>query len=440
MNRMRLWLTKANPVVFVMFAGLAGFCAYFSMYAFRKPFTAATFDAVAGWDFALDYKIALVIAQVAGYALSKLIGVKVIAEMRPERRAAAIVLLIGFSWIALVLFALVPAPWNVVALFMNGLPLGLIWGLVFGFMEGRRTSEVLGAILCASFILSSGVVKSVGKTLMDGWQVSEFWMPAAVGVVFMPLLAISVIALAALPPPSAADEAERVARRPMMARQRAAFLAAHWPMLVLLVGAYVMLTAFRDLRDNFAAEIWQALGYGDAASVFTASEGPVAVLSLVVMAVLIAVKNNGRALLFMHGVILSGFAILGASTLAYQQGLLSPIAWMIAGGAGLYLAYTPFNAMLFDRMIAYSGTVATAGFLIYVADATGYLGSVALLLFRNFGAVDLPWLPFFVAAAYVTSAVGLVFVSGAVILLLGFRKDRSRANRPPERDAAAVSR
>ena len=439
MNRMRLWLTKANPVVFVMFAGLAGFCAYFSMYAFRKPFTAATFDAVAGWDFALDYKIALVIAQVAGYALSKLIGVKVIAEMRPERRAAAIVLLIGFSWIALVLFALVPAPWNVVALFMNGLPLGLIWGLVFGFMEGRRTSEVLGAILCASFILSSGVVKSVGKTLMDGWQVSEFWMPAAVGVVFMPILAISVIALAALPPPSAADEAERVARRPMMARQRAAFLAAHWPMLVLLVGAYVMLTAFRDLRDNFAAEIWQALGYGDAASVFTASEGPVAVLSLVVMAVLIAVKNNGRALLFMHGVILSGFAILGASTLAYQQGLLSPIAWMIAGGAGLYLAYTPFNAMLFDRMIAYSGTVATAGFLIYVADATGYLGSVALLLFRNFGAVDLPWLPFFMAAAYATSLTGLVFVAGATILLLRTRRDRSRASRAAGRDRVAVS-
>eukprot|EP01035_Chromulina_nebulosa_P012035 gene12035-16064_t len=235
MNQLRLWLARANPVVFVLFAGLAGFCAYFSMYAFRKPFTAATFDLVPGWDFALDYKIALVIAQVAGYALSKLIGVKVIAEMRPERRAGGIVLLIGASWIALVLFAVVPAPWNVAALFLNGLPLGLIWGLVFGFMEGRRTSEVLGAILCASFILSSGVVKSVGKMLMDGFDVSAFWMPAAVGVIFMPLLAISVLALAALPPPSAADEAERVARRPMMARERAAFLAAHWPVLVLLV-------------------------------------------------------------------------------------------------------------------------------------------------------------------------------------------------------------
>jgi hypothetical protein len=422
MARLRLWLARANPVVFVLFAGLAGFCAYFSMYAFRKPFTAATFEGVAGWDFALDYKVALVIAQVAGYALSKLIGVKVIAEMPAHRRAAAIAILIGLSWVALVLFAVMPAPWNVAALFLNGLPLGLIWGLVFGFMEGRRTSEVLGAILCASFILSSGVVKSVGKWLMQGFDVSAFWMPAATGLIFMPLLAVSVLALACLPPPSAADEAERVARRPMMARERAAFLAAHWPVLLLLVASYVLLTAFRDLRDNFAAEIWQALGYGDAASVFTASEGPVAVLSLVAMGVLIAVKSNGRALLLMHGVILAGFALLGLSTLAFQQQMLSPIAWMIASGAGLYLAYTPFNAMLFDRMIAYTGTIATAGFLIYVADASGYTGSVALLLARNLAAIELPWLSFFITAAYATSVAGVVLVAGAAVLLLGDRR------------------
>ena len=36
-----------------------------------------------------------------------------------------------------------------------------------------------------------------------------------------------MLALATLPAPSPADEAERVARRPMMARERAAFLAAH---------------------------------------------------------------------------------------------------------------------------------------------------------------------------------------------------------------------
>ena len=65
---LRRLLERSNPALFTIVAGLAGFSAYFSMYAFRKPFTAATFDVVPGWHFALDYKIALVIAQAAGYA------------------------------------------------------------------------------------------------------------------------------------------------------------------------------------------------------------------------------------------------------------------------------------------------------------------------------------------------------------------------------------
>lgn len=404
----RRWLERANPLAFTLFAGLAGFCAYFSMYAFRKPFAAATFGAVDGWTFALDYKIALVLAQVAGYALSKMIGVKVISEIAPSQRGAAILGLIGVSWLALLAFAVVPAPWNVAALFLNGLPLGMIWGLVFGFMEGRRTSEVLGSILCASFILSSGVVKSVGKWLMVDLHVSPFWMPAATGAIFLPLLAISVWALMQLPPPNAADEAARVRRQPMDRAQRRAFLAAYAPGVALLVMAYVLLTAFRDFRDNFAAELWTALGFGEASGVFTASELPVAVIALAVMGAVMLVRDNLRAFLVMHGVIVAGFLVLGLSTLAFQAHLLAPLTWMILTGAGLYMAYTPFNAMLFDRMIAFSGRIGTAGFLIYVADASGYLGSVALLLWRNFAMVRLDWLGFFIASAYATSVIGVV--------------------------------
>jgi hypothetical protein len=57
----------------------------------------------------------------------------------------------------------------------------------------------------------------------------------------------------------------------------------------------------------------------------------------------------------------------------------------------LYMAYTPFKAMLFDRLVAFSGRVAPTGFLIYVADATSYLGSAAVLVWRNFGAVKMDW-------------------------------------------------
>jgi hypothetical protein len=404
------WLTrilaKANPVAFTIVAGLAGFSAYFAMYAFRKPFTAATFDHVSGWHYELNYKIALILAQVAGYALSKFIGVKVVSEIQPRHRARAIIGLIGVSWLALVAFAAVPAPWNVVTLFVNGLPLGMIWGLVYGFMEGRRVSEALASILCASFILSSGVVKSVGEWLMQAWHVSEFWMPAATGMLFMPMLLISVWVLSQLPPPNARDEAERVRRAPMTAAERSGFLRDYAPGLIAIVFAYILLTAFRDFRDNFAAEIWTALGYGGEAGIFSASELPVAIIALVGMAAVIVVRDNRRALMVIHGMVGAGFVLLGLCTFAFQAHLISPLVWMILAGSGLYIAYNPINAVLFDRLVAASGRIANAGFLIYVADSCGYLGSVMLLLWRNFGQASLNWLQFFICGAYITSVLG----------------------------------
>ena len=187
---LRRYLERSSTPVFTAVAALAGFAAYFSMYAFRKPFSAATYGVVEGWHFLLDYKIALVLAQVIGYALSKMLGIKIVSELAPGKRAMAILVLILSAWVALLLFALIPPPWNVAAMFLNGLPLGMIWGLVFGFMEGRRTSEVLGAVVCASFIVSSGAVKTVGKLLMDHAGVGPFWMPAAAGALFLPLLFI----------------------------------------------------------------------------------------------------------------------------------------------------------------------------------------------------------------------------------------------------------
>jgi Family of unknown function (DUF5690) len=258
----------------------------------------------------------------------------------------------------------------------------------------------------------------VGKLLMDNWHVNEFWMPAATGALFFPLLALSVWGLAQLPPPSASDESARVRRAPMRSKERAAFLNRYGTGIALLVICYILTTALRDFRDNFAAEIWAALGFGHAAAVFTASELPVAVLALTVLGVIIAVRDNVRALLVIHGVVIAGLMLLGLSTLAFQAGWLSPLAWMILSGAGLYMAYVPFNAMLFDRLIAASGTVGTAGFLIYIADASGYLGSCALLIWRNFGLVQLNWLQVFTASAYGTSILGMLFMGLSALYFL----------------------
>jgi hypothetical protein len=212
----------------------------------------------------------------------------------------------------------------------------------------------------------------------------------------------------------------------MNAAARAAFLAEYGIGVGLLILAYVLTTALRDFRDNFAAELWNGLGYGNGAAIFTASELPVAVLALAALGLIIMVRDNSRALIVIHAVVVAGFALLGGSTWAFQAGWLGPVAWMILSGAGLYMAYTPFNAMLFDRLIAVSGRIGTAGFLIYLADASGYIGSCALLIWRNFGLVQLNWLQVFTASAYGTSILGTLFVGLSAVF---FRRKAATARR-----------
>ena len=412
-ERLRGWIARAPPPVFALYGGSMAFGAYFAMYAFRKPFTVASYETAA--PLLVDYKIALVIVQVFGYALSKIAGIKFISEMAPQRRAAAILLLISAAELALVLFGLIPAPWNIISLFFNGLALGMIWGLVFGFLEGRRLSELLGAMLCASFIVSSGVVKSVGKSLMLAGWANEYWMPALTGLVFSPLLLICVFGLAALPPPSREDERLRVARVPMDHAARRSMFAAFAPGLVALIVIYVGLTALRDFRDNFAVEIWNGLGFKNDAEIFTLSELPVAVIVLVMLSVLMFIRDNRRAFMANLALVGIGLVIVGMSSLAFEMRAIGPVSWMIALGAGTYLSYTPFNALLFDRFIAAGGRTGTAGFLIYVADACGYVSSVALLIFRNFLDVQLSWIGFLERTSSLVMVAGLILLAGAIL-------------------------
>ena len=345
---------KQPAHIFSIFAIVAAFSSYFSMYAFRKPFAAGSYaeiEAVTILGATLQYKTILIISQVIGYCLSKFMGIKIISEMPASRRALSIALCIGIAWSALLLFAVIPAPYNILCLFINGLPLGMIWGLVFGFLEGRKVSEVLGVGLSASYILASGVVKSVGKILMNA-GVPEFWMPFATGACFAIPMAVFVFLLASLPPPTPEDIAERTERKPMDAEARKAFFMRYLPGLLSLTVLYILLTAYRDFRDNFAVEIWKALGKNEqeSAALLAGSELPVTVGVLLVLAFLMFIKDNRKALLAVHVIMLLGTATVGLSTLLFSMDIIGPTSWMILIGFGLYAAYVPFGCILFDRL------------------------------------------------------------------------------------------
>lgn len=412
---------RTRDSAFVIAAGAAAFSAYFAMYAFRKPLAAATFSQVPGWDFAIDYKACLLIAQLVGYAFSKMIGIRVIAELTRRRRASAILALVGSAWLALLLFALVPAPWNIAIIFLNGLPLGMIWGLVFSYLEGRRTTDLLSAILCASFIVSSGAVKSVGVLLM-GAGVSEWWMPAATGALFFPVLLVAVLVLEALPPPSAVEQAERMMRTPMLRADRIAYLRANLVVIALLLLSNVALTVLRDIRDNFAAEIWAEMGHRDTAPLFSATEIPVALAALAGLGLLMLIRSSYRALLATHAIILAGAVLLSVATFAYSSGGIDGISWMILTGMGLFLAYTPFSSILFDRLVATIGRAGNAGFLIYLGDTFGYFASVGLLLHRSIVRDGGGWLPFYVQCTYAVSAIVSACVLWSAAMFLRRRR------------------
>ncbi|RME26638.1 MAG: hypothetical protein D6798_06300 [Deltaproteobacteria bacterium] len=394
----------------------AAFSTYFCMYAFRKPFAVGTYQGSVHLPLVgdIDQKILFIISQVLGYCLSKFLGIKVVSEMKGDKRAVALVGVIGFAWLTLLFFAILPGPLKAIALFFNGLPLGMVWGLTFGFLEGRRLTEVLGAGLSASYIVASGAVKTVGKWLIDA-GLSEYWMPFAVGAIFFIPLCVVVYLLSRLPPPSKEDEALRTRREPMDAAARRRFTLTFFPGLAFLTVLYVLLTAYRDFRDNFAREIWDALGYAGSPEIMTTSEIPIAMGVLLVLALLMVIKNNRTALLVVHAIMLGGTVLIGASTWAWQAGLIPPAAWMIAVGLGLYVGYVPYGCVLFDRLIAAVGVSGTAGFMIYVTDAFGYLGSVALLLYKNFGQSNLSWLDFFIGFSWVTFAVCTVCFVGSML-------------------------
>jgi hypothetical protein len=360
----------------------AAFLTYFCMYAFRKPFAAAEYAGAGFLDTGESLKTALIQGQVIGYVTSKFLGIKWCSEASRANRSRLLLGCIAVAEAALVAFAVLPGPWKVLAIFVNGLPLGMVWGFVVAYLEGRRTSEILLAGLSCSFIVSSGVVKDVGVALLRA-GVAESWMPAAVGGLFLLPFVLGVWLLERAAPPSPEDVSARVQRLPMSSTDRWRFLCSFWPGLLALLVVYFFLTAFRDYRDNYGVELYASLGYADQAGIFTRSEVPVALGVLALLVLLYRVRDNRRALATAFGLMTAGLLLVGLATWLLQQGQVNGFWWMVLIGFGSYLAYVPFGSMLFDRLIAATRFVGTAVFAIYLADATGYLGSVVVLFCKD---------------------------------------------------------
>lgn len=411
---LRMAASNMPDWLFVLWAGGTALLSYSLVYALRKPFTAAEFDGlqVAG----MDYKIVVSIIQLIGYVCAKMLGIKFISELKPEGRLKFIIGSAALSELSLVAFGLLHAPYNIFALFFNGLSLGCMWGVIFSFLEGRRTTDILASIMGVSMALSSGVAKSLGLYALNDLGVSEFWMPALVGAVAFPLLCFMGWMMTKFPAPTAADIAARTKRVTLDGRQRWQLFVKFMPLLIMLFGANLLLTVQRDIKEDFIVCI---IDVSQVSSWAFAHLDSIATLVLLgVFALLSAVGNHLRALcliLIMSAIGMGTIAFLGA-----EAGSLNmPVtAWLFLQTLCIDIAYLSFQTIFFERFIACFKVQGNVGFFIITIDFIGYLGTLCLLLFKEFQAPHIDWTSFYNdMSVYIGIACCLAF-AGSIIYMI----------------------
>ena len=297
---------KVSDLLFIFWAGGAALLSYALVYALRKPFTAATFD---GLDFmGMDYKTATSIIQIAGYVLSKFMGIKWISELRREDRLRFIIASVSVAELSLLSFALLPVPYNVCALFFNGLSLGCMWGVIFSFIEGRRLTGILASIMGISIAFSSGLAKSLGLFLMNDLRVDCFWMPAVIGGFAFVLIILLAFILNALPAPSEEDIRSCTKRVPMDARQRKAIFFRFAPLLLMLFVANLFITIIRDVKEDFLVNIVDTSQFS--AWAISGIDGMVTLIILALFILVSMIRDHQRVLYTLLWMVIGGTFLL----------------------------------------------------------------------------------------------------------------------------------
>ena len=402
-----------SDALLIFWAGGAALLSYSLVYALRKPYTAASFEGLTFMG--SDYKVAVTTIQILGYVIAKFFGIKIISELKKENRFRFFVGSAILAELALVGFGLLEAPYNVAAMFVNGLSLGCMWGVIFSFIEGRKVTDILASLLGVSMVFSSGVAKSFGLFAMNEMQIDQFWMPAVIGGFALPLLVFMGYMLKRLPQPTAEDIALRNERVVLDGKGRVALFRKYAPILTLLFIGNFMLLVLRDIKEDFLVNI---LDMSNQSSwLFARIDTIVTLIILGIFALFAFFRSNIRALLWLMTLVIAGCLTMTYVSFHYETLNLKPVTWLFIQSLSLYIAYLTFQTIFFDRFIACFRIKGNVGFFIALIDFIGYLGTVTLLSTKEFLNLELEWFALFNhIAGFVGATCSILFIVASILI------------------------
>lgn len=212
------------------------------------------------------------------------------------------------------------------------------------------------------------------------------------------------------PVPTADDIAHRTVRKPMTAAERRQFIRQFGMAITPVIFAYAFFTVVRDFVEDFANELWIETGFQNNAGIFAQTSTVISVFVLFIFGAFFLIKNNYQAFRLSHFLILAGILLSAVSTFCFNMHVIAPLTWMLLSVTGLYMAYLPFNCVYFERLLATYKINGNIGFVMYIADAFGYLGTVAVLLIKEFIPISYSWINFFSFLFYASSFAGFILI------------------------------
>jgi hypothetical protein len=232
------------------------------------------------------------------------------------------------------------------------------------------------------------------------------------------------------PPPNEGDIAHRTLRKPMTSVERKNFIRQFGMALVPIVFAYALFTIVRDFCEDFANELWIETGYQNNAGIFAQTNTIIAIMALAIIGGFFLIKNNYKAFRASHFLIMAGVLLAVFTTILFNLNYISPFIWMLFATTGLYLAYLPFNCLYFERMLSTYKIEANVGFVMYIADAFGYLGTVAVLLIKEFIPIKYSWVNFFSFLFYSIGILGVILIVISISTHSKLYKTLCKKNQP----------
>ena len=381
-----------SKIITAIILGLIAFATYSCMYAIRKPFAGFIYaETLWGWNI----KSWMVIAQLLGYTMSKFFGIGWIGELKRSNRRGQLIALLLAASIPLWLLPFSPLPIWPILMFANGFPLGIVWGIVFSYVEGRDLTEFIGAMLACTFVFSSGFVKYAALELQDHFQMPSVNTAATLSAIACILASIVSYFLDRTPKPTPEETLRNAPRIELNKLERRTFFKENIQFLIPAILMYAVLTFLRDFRDNFNAELL-AESYNYSGKTIAKYETLLTLILLAGIPFISLIKNHLKAIQLTFIVTACGGVINLISLYLYQNQGLSGSYLVLLSGLGMYAGYILINISIMNRIIGFRNIPGNCGFLMYSADSMGYLASIfvmSIALFLNKSAVK--WLPIF---------------------------------------------